>query len=211
VDNEGLQLHQYANSQISTALGDGRRVGVEVKTAYPHDGSVSIEVTESDPAPWALTLRVPSWATGASVTENGNRRPVTPGSVVVERSFDVGDRIELDLPMSARWTYPDPRIDSIRGTVAVERGPLVMCVESVDLPGEGGVDLIRVDAGADLVESDGVVFAPGRRLEFDDGAWPYDSSGDPTSHGSEMTVPLSPYHNWANRGPSTMRVWIPTN
>lgn len=210
VDNRGLQLHQYADSRISTTLGDGRRVAIEVNTAYPQEGSVSIQIMESDPAPWALTLRVPSWATGAIITENGNQRSVQPGSVVVEHSFAVGDRIELELPMSARWTFPHPRIDSIRGTVAVEQGPLVMCVESVDLPGESSVDLIRIEAGADLVEADGVLTAPGRRLDYDDGAWPYGNASDSPSAGDEIGVPLSPYHNWANRGPSTMRVWIPT-
>ncbi len=68
---------------------------------------------------------------------------------------------------------PDPRIDAIRSCVAVERGPLVMCAESVDLPNERHVE-------------DAVTLAT-----------------EPTD------VALIPYHQWANRGPSTMRVWLP--
>ena len=209
VDRGGLQIHQYADSRISAALDSGHPVGLEISTGYPVEGRVSIEITESSPEPWALTVRVPEWAAGATLTENGNRRPVDPGSVTVERSFAVGDRIELELPMSPRWTFPDPRIDSIRGTAAVERGPLVMCVESVDLPGQASVDLVRVDAGAELVDGDGTVTAPGRRVDFEDDPWPYEASAIDPDQGDEIAVPLVPYHNWANRGPSTMRVWIP--
>ncbi|NIS36902.1 MAG: glycoside hydrolase family 127 protein, partial [Actinobacteria bacterium] len=52
----------------------------------------------------------------------------------VSRSFRAGDRIRLDIPVEPRWTAADPRIDAVRGTVAVEHGPLVLCAESTDLP-----------------------------------------------------------------------------
>ncbi len=210
-DGDGLQLHQYADSRISTTLEDGRRVGIEVKTEYPRQGIVSIAITESDGSPWALTLRVPSWANEAWLEESGTRRSVQPGTTVVERSLSIGDRIELGLPLTPRWTFPDPRIDSIRGTVAVERGPLVLCAESVDLPGRSSVDQIMVDAGSDLVDGDVTVAAAGRLVDVADQAWPYDNSVDLPAQGDEIAIPLMPYHNWANRGPSTMRVWIPTN
>ncbi len=84
-----------------------------------------------------------------------------------------------------------------------------MCVESVDLPGQASVDLIRVDAGAELADADGAVTAPGRRVDFEEEPWPYEASAIDPDQGDEIAVPLVPYHNWANRGPSTMRVWIP--
>ena len=209
VDDNGLQIHQYADSTISTSLEDGRRVGVKLKTGYPQDGKVTIEVTESDAAPWSLSLRIPAWASGASITENGDRREVEPGTTVVERPFAVGDRVELELPMTPRWIFPDSRIDSIRGTAAVERGPLVLCVESVDLPGAASVDTVRVESGGELVEGDDTVTAPGRLLDFAEDGWPYETSTSAPTIGDEIAVPLTPYHSWANRGPSTMRVWIP--
>lgn len=209
-DSVGLQLHQYADSRISATLDDGRRVGLEVKTEYPRKGIVSIEITETEGSPWALTLRVPSWAAGAWLDEGGERRSVPVGTTVVERSFTVGDQIELGLPMSARWTHPDPRIDSIRGTVAVERGPLVLCIESVDLPDESNVERIRIDAGSELDDGGDAVTATARLVDVDDRSWPYDTSNEAQVQGAEIALPLRPYHHWANRGPSTMRVWIPT-
>jgi DUF1680 family protein len=210
VDRHGLQIHQYADSRISAALDGGRRVGAEVKTGYPHDGTISIRITESDGRPWALSLRVPDWATGASLIDAGETRNVSPGSVSVERPFAVGDELVLELPMRARWTTADPRVDSIRGCVAVERGPLVLCLESVDLPDDSHVDLVRVDPGSDLTEDHGIVNAGGRLFEFEDRPWPYPGRVTQNAQGEDITLPLTPYHHWANRGPSTMRVWIPS-
>jgi DUF1680 family protein len=90
----------------------------------------------------------------------------------------------------------------------MERGPLVLCVESVDLPDGAGVDEMRVDPDADL-EVDGVeVTARGSLIEFENRPWPYPETTD-RAPGREVQIPLTPYHDWANRGPSTMRVWIP--
>jgi DUF1680 family protein len=208
-DESGLQLHQYAASRLSTTFGDGRRVGVQIATAYPDHGRISIMVTESDGSPWSLTLRVPPWSSESWLTVAGERRKVAPSQAVVERAFAVGDLIDLDLDLTPRWTWPDPRIDSVRGCVAVERGPLVLCVESVDLPGEQSVDTLWLDPASGLEQSDGVVTATGNLLEFEDGPWP--TRGPVISGQSEVDVPLTPYHRWANRGPSTMRVWMPAD
>jgi len=208
-DGKGIQLHQYADARISTKLDGGRNVGLEIGTGYPTEGRVLVKVTETDDEPWSLTFRVPEWATGASLVENGGRRGVGPGTVSVERTFQEGDEIALDFPLTPRWTYPDPRIDSIRGCVAVERGPIVMCVESADLPDGVGVDSIEVEPDTGIDESDGVVTVSGRRVQLDDNGWPYQGNRASESNDEDVRVVLAPYHSWGNRGPSTMRVWMP--
>jgi DUF1680 family protein len=176
-------------------------------TAYPDEGAVSIRVTETDGSPWSLTLRVPQWSEEAWLTVGGERRKVSPGAATIERGFDVDEEIRLELDMTPRWTWPDPRIDSVRGCVAVEQGPLVLCVESVDLPDEQSVDTVRIDPDSALEESNGTVSAGGSLLTFEDRAWP--EAGPVIAGRSDTVIPLRPYHDWANRGPSTMRVWIP--
>jgi len=112
---------------------------------------------------------------------------------------------------------PDPRIDAVRGTVAVQRGPLVYCAESVDLPGEREVDAVRVDPSVEPEDGpDGTVVAPGElveRAEVDpsEAAWPYRPLDRATVSAAERAgIVLVPYNSSANRGPSTMRVWLPT-
>jgi DUF1680 family protein len=210
-DDSGLQIHQYADSRIRTSINGGRRVGIDVSTDYPESGAVTIRIVETDGDPWALTLRVPSWAGGSTLIESDGRREVEPGLVVIERHFAVGDEVSLLFPVGPRWTTPDPRIDAIRGTAAVERGPLVLCLESVDLPGDEDVDSIRVDLTVPPVESASSVLVRAELVEERDEPWPY-RSGSPGDEdaGKAIDVPLIAYHDWANRGPATMRVWLPT-
>ena len=130
--------------------------------------------------------------------------------VVLERPFVAGDVVTLTRPLESRWIVPDPRIDAIRGCVAVERGPLVMCAESAGPPNERHVDLLHVDPAIPPRDVDGEVVVAGRFLEPTDAAWPYaDATADAVTFATEPTdVSLIPYHQWANRGPSTMRVWL---
>lgn len=208
VDDGGLQLHQYADSRITTTLGDGLPVGLEVSTGYPNDGKIRVRVTEGGDSQWTLRMRVPEWAGSAWLTAGGQRTQVGPGMAAVEGPFLEGDQIELELDMSPRWVMPDARIDAIRGCVAAERGPLVLCVESVDLPEKNNVGAVRVDPDSGLEDGAGQITVRGRLLDFEDRPWPYPGT-EPVVDGSEVAIPLTPYHDWANRGPSTMRVWIP--
>ena len=114
--------------------------------------------------------------------------------------------VRLTLPVTPRWTWPHPRIDAVRGTVAVERGPLVLCMESVDLG--GSVNDVRVDTSNPPQDRDGVTHVLAGTVDVTDPLWPYGDAAD--ADAPEMrAIPLVPYNTWANRGPSTMRVWLP--
>ncbi|MET7698562.1 beta-L-arabinofuranosidase domain-containing protein [Streptomyces sp. NPDC005485] len=217
-DDNGVQLHQYADAEISTTLANGDGVALRVRTDYPSGGSVTVRIARSPDRPWTLSLRVPAWTDGATawlVDADGVRRAVAPGTAAVTRVFRPGDEIRLELPMAPRWIEPDPRIDSVRGSVAVQRGPLVYCAESVDLPGGHEVDAVRVDPSTEPQDGpDDTVVAPGELTvprDPDDAAWPYRPPGRAAAPATDRTgIVLVPYHSWANRGPSTMRVWLPT-
>ncbi|TRW47659.1 glycoside hydrolase family 127 protein [Georgenia yuyongxinii] len=206
-DDDGVQLHQYAPADIRTTLPDGEVVELRVLTEYPADGHIRVEVLRGAARPWTLSLRVPAWAEGASVTAAGSSEPVTAGYARVTRAFAAGEVVQLELPVHARWSWADPRVDAARGQVAVERGPVVMCLESVDLGADVATARVRTDEPP--LERDGAVLVPVVTAELDDAAWPY-RHGAPNPPASESRlVPLTPYHRWANRGPSTMRVWMP--
>lgn len=193
-DEEGVQLHQYAPSRVRTTLPDGRAVAFEVETGYPADGAIRIRHTADSAAAWTLTLRIPAWAEGARVhvtTAAGAEESVaSPGYATVRRAFRDGDVVELLLPVRPRVTRPDPRVDAVRGCVVIERGPEVLALESVDF----GADVVDAVAAGAPDERDGRVLLPVRHRGSDAPA---------------IDVALVPYHDWAQRGPSTMRVWIP--
>lgn len=219
-DDDGVQLHQFADAEIATTLAAGRDVALRVRTDYPSGAGVTVRIERSPQWPWTLSLRVPEWTRGATAwltAPDGARRAVAPGTAALTRLFRPGDLIRLDLPMAPRWIGPDPRIDSLRGTAAVQRGPLVYCAESVDLPEGHEVDAVRVDPSTRPEDGpDGTVVAVGELAPPSDGraneAWPYPPLDQVAAApaAERAAVLLVPYHSWANRGPSTMRVWLPT-
>ncbi len=216
--SDGVQLHQYADCEIDTWLADGRRVQLRVDTDYPGGGSVTITSTGPEIGTWTLSLRVPPWAEGATVTDPEGTRPAAPGTIALGRTFGPGDTVRLELPVSPRISFPDPRVDAVRGTVAVERGPLVLCVESVDLPGHLSLADLRLDPTrlpVDIVAPAGPtaqpwVLAGGASAAAIENDWPYRPAAVPADR-HDVAIPMLPYHLWANRGPSTMRVWIPVD
>lgn len=209
-DDEGVQLHQYAPARVRTALLDGRAVAFDVETRYPADGDVRLTVRVD--GEWTLGLRIPAWASGATLRFEGadgstDLQDAAPGIARMHRAFAAGDVVTLCLPIAPRISFPDARIDAVRGAVAVERGPEVLALESVDL----GADV--ADATIDLdtppVEREGRVWVRvAQRAAAADG-WPY-AERPPVGGSDAIDVPLVPYHEWAERGPSTMRIWIPT-
>ena len=207
-DASGIQLHQYAPASIRTTVDGGQAVALEVATEYPKSGSVRVRVLTDAAEPWTLSLRVPAWAEGARAVvrpADGGPEQVLdadphgrPGTVSVERAFAAGDEVELVLPVAPRFAAPDPRVDAVRGCLVVERGPEVFALESVDVAGTGlaASDFadLRVDPDvAPRDDADGSVVA---------------AIVDERT-GARAEVPLVRYHDWAERGPSQMRVWVP--
>lgn len=216
-DDEGLQLHQYVPGLVRHRRADGRELCVTVATGYPYDGEIRVRIDSDGTGggtadPWSLSLRVPGWATeGATLTVGGRARPVSPGVVTERRAWRRGDEVVLSLPMAPRFTYPHSRIDAVRGCVAVERGPLVYALESVDVPGVETVDDLRVDTSRPPRMAGHRVTVRCERVRADEPDWPYRSHPNGSGPVAALDeVPLVAYHAWANRGPSTMRVWLPT-
>ncbi|HVN62318.1 MAG TPA: beta-L-arabinofuranosidase domain-containing protein [Gaiellaceae bacterium] len=217
VAETGVQLHQYASSTIRTASPGTGPVELAVETDYPWSGRVAVEVVSSADAVWTLSLRVPAWARAAIL----DGEPVAPGGyAALTRRWRAGDRVVLEIDVSPRLTAPNPRIDAVRGCLAIERGPVVYCLEELDLP--AGVELgdVAVDAAAEPVDSGSVAQLgglPGVALAGvvrDVNGWRETAYCD--VHALPAAAPASPtqllavpYFAWANRNEGGMRVWIP--
>jgi len=215
-DETGLQVHQYASARIEAKLKVLR-----VETDYPWDGRVKATVEETDGATWQLALRVPGWCEGASLQVNGQAvEAATSGGTyaAVKRAWQVGDVVELDLPMEPRLTAPNPRVDAIRGSLAIERGPLVYCLEQVDQEPDLNLLDVRIAPEASLQATrhehllGGVVAIEASGVVVDIGVWQdalYRPAPTENLPQREVTLTAVPYHAWANRGPGSMRVWVP--
>jgi DUF1680 family protein len=215
-DATGVQLHQYASADLQARVPGGT-VLLAVRTGYPWDGRVTVEVVEAPEGPWTLSLRVPGWCRSAVLSgpDGSGPRAVGAGYAELSRSWRTGEAAVLELELPVRVTEPDPRVDAVRGCVAVERGPLVYCLESADLPPGTQLEELRWDPRRepatvprpDLGDGFVGVTVPVVRGPAA-GAAPA-GSGPAGDGAAGLSAGAVPYFAWANRGAEAMRVWIP--
>ena len=207
---DGLALHLYAESDLRFTVAGGE-VKLAIRTDYPWTEEVALEVRPAAPVEFTLQLRIPGWCRGATLAINGQAQPVAPvnGYAVLRRVWRPGDQVMLTLPMPIERVRADPRVSTAAGKVALQRGPVVYCLEEPD----NGADLAALSlprtaaltarhdpallGGCVVIEGQGVRVQPGRSL--------YTVAPPQTE-----TRPLwaIPYGLWANRGEGEMRVWI---
>ena len=208
-------VHLYAGGQASLDIGK-QRVTLQQKTQYPWDGRVRITVRPEVPAEFTLALRIPGWSSGAKLTVNGrgvNLADVTSkGYAKVKRLWSKGDRVELVLPMPVERIEAHPKVRQDRGCVALQRGPVVYCLEQVDNgPDLGGIVLPRnakLTARKDARLFGGVGVITGKALRFDAGKWSDGLYRPVASKTRPAPIKAIPYFLWANRAEGEMLVWI---
>ncbi len=207
----GVQIHQYMNVVLKTETGDWR-----LETGYPSDGNVRV-ICESD-MECELSLRIPRWSTHNALRVNGTvvELETRDGHANIKRTWRAGDVVELELDMTPRFIQSHPYVDATRGCVAIERGPLVYCIEQVDQSAD--VNDLRVNADAELravwdaTVCGGVMILEAEGTVFDAREWDgklYRETRNEKKDLPRATIRAIPYYAWNNRRADKMRVWIP--
>jgi len=206
-----LSLDLYAAGRIDSVV-DGKPVSLEVATSYPWDGTIAITVTPERLQRFALQLRIPAWCTDWKLYVNGKvvRTKVVRGFAKIARSWQVGDRVELRLAMPVQRIHADPRVRQDAGRIALQRGPVVYCLEGCDngrdldslaLPEKGNFSIrhqSRLLGGVSTLH--------GR-------AWrdqPFTGELYRPTPAARNLEPVTavPYYAWDNRAAGAMAVWI---
>ncbi len=203
-------VNLYVGSD-ATVEAAGTRLRLAQTTEYPWQGRITLRVDPAQPAHVDLALRIPGWARGEAVpgnlyrfadagagltrqairlTVNGRSVPVQPvkGYAHIRREWKKGDIVVLDLPMPVRRVLANDAVAEDRGRAAIQRGPVVYCLEGVD---NGGHVL---DTAVPLDEKLAATFRPGLL------------GGVDVITG--RTITAVPYYSWNNRGKGEMVVWI---
>ena len=217
----GLQLHQYIATTIEASLDGQRPIKVQLDTNYPWEGQVKLTIEETDGSPWELALRIPGWCQEATVQVGDEIIDVSASRgeyARIQRVWQSGDVVLLNLPLQPRIIEPHPRIDALRGSVAIERGPLVYCLEEVDQPAEANLLDVCIAPETPLQARwredllGGIVVIEAQGAVADMSSWArelYRAMAAESLAQQEVKLMAVPYYAWANRGPGTMRVWIP--
>ena len=219
LSERAVWLHLYGASEFDADVPSAGHLRLVQDTRYPWDGAITLRVQAAPTGEVALHLRIPGWCQNAALQVNGTSAdaPVEPGTyAVLQRVWQEGDVVTLDLPMPVRLLTANPRVEPARNQVAVARGPLVYCLEEQDLPAGVNLDAIYVAAdtqfepmhdasllgGVTVLEADAeVVHQP---------AWNEQLYRPLGGERIERTrIRLIPYYTWANRGVGQMTVWLP--
>ena len=208
-----VAVHLYIQSSARLSV-QSHDVRLRQETSYPWDGTVRISVDVDEPVTFGLRLRLPGWCPDAALMVNGAAFDVethlSKGYVRVERQWQAGDRVELRLSMPVRRVYAHPAVPQDAGCVAVQRGPLVYCLEEADnpialhriaLPREATLEA-RFEPG--LLGGVTVITGTAHAADDTDEAL---YCGEPPAR-RPMPITAIPYYAWDNRAPGQMRVWV---
>ncbi len=223
VKDGDVYVNMFLGSDVAIDSGDNK-VRLLQQTSYPWEGEVKITVEPQRDEVFAILVRIPGWARNQPVPSdlysfvrempvdvalkvNGRPQPleVTAGYARLERQWKRGDTIELSLPMPVRRIVSHPEVRTNRGRVALQRGPLVYCLEGLDNDG----------AVLDLVISDDAELTTHRRPDLLGGVVTIEGRAGTARRTLDGRIvpdaarPFTaiPYYAWAHRGRAPMTVW----
>lgn len=215
-DGEGIVVNLHETGTARLVLRDGPPVRIEAETSYPAAGAVRYTITPTATATFALKLRVPRWCRAAAASINGTATALSPGPdgyAAIRRTWEPGDRLNLDLPLETRIIIGER---SNEGRLAVLHGPLVLAADAAEaVQGAGGIDVdgLRV-AGPSVAD----LAATAESAPPDLACWPdarmfrIRAAPRAAAAGAASTTPLEiglvPFADAGGSG-SRYRVWLP--
>jgi uncharacterized protein len=207
-----LYVNLFVESQTETKL-ENALVVVQQKTDYPWSGDVRILVSPRKKALFTVKVRIPGWSVNKplpgdlyrytnpsenkpELAINGEKTAFSEekGYAVLTRTWSPGDEILVSLPMEVRKVKAHEQVADNRGKVALERGPVVYCVEETDNP--------HIH---ELTVTGNTLFSCEYHPELLAGVEVIKASG-PTENEHFTAIP---YYVWNNRGANRMKVWLP--
>ena len=215
-NDNSIFVNLYISSTGETIL-NGNTITIKQETEYPWEGTVKIDISVETPSKFTLNLRIPDWCRNATLEVNGSvvdvEKNIQNGYVRIDRTWNDGDHVELVLAMPVEQIKAHPAVRSDVGQIALQRGPLIYCLEEVDnprplhqisLPSDFSVDAIFEP---ELLGGVVAIKGEGRTPNLEDWGEKLYQRANETS-----TKPIKfkaiPYYAWDNREPGEMRVWI---
>lgn len=218
LSKKGLWVNLYGASTLNTLLENGSKIKLSQSTNYPWDGKIELNMEECKKANFSIFLRIPAWASSYSLKINGEdvTIKVSPGEYLeLNRTWKKGDQIALILPMDAKLMAANPLVEQTRNQVAVKRGPVVYCIEDVDLP--ENISIFDVTLPVDInftpelmvIGQSHLVALKGKGLFTPAGSTNGDLYLPVNTKKDSIEISLIPYYAWGNRGKGDMNVWLP--
>jgi DUF1680 family protein len=219
---DGIYAHLYDNSELNWHLENGVGLKVVQKTSYPWDGNVEITVTPAEATEFTFYVRIPGWADHAQVAVNTKALAgAMPGQYLpIRRRWSPGDVIQLKVEVVPQVITANPRVADDSGRVAIQRGPLIYCLEEIDQPSGISLSDVAVNPGRRPAEQfqtefkndllGGMVVLHHTGAVYERGSAEkmlYSRYGGESVRTEKTPLTFIPYYAWANRQATSMQVW----
>lgn len=213
---DALYVHLYVGNEMEVPVGD-KTLRLKISGDYPWHEQVDIRVMSPETVRHTLALRLPDWCDAPRVLLNGEtcEGEIRKGYLHINRCWQEGDRIALTLPMLVRRVYGNPQLRHVAGKVAVQRGPLVYCLEEADNGAQLHNLWLPKDSAFSLIQGKGIfahkilIQADGQRRSCEQAQqqalYHYDKS---PGIREPKKLTFIPWFSWANRGEGEMRIWV---
>ncbi|MBA3868842.1 MAG: glycoside hydrolase family 127 protein [Anaerolineae bacterium] len=217
-DTDTLYVHLYASNHAEVEV-NSRAVKISQQTDYPWAGQIRLGVDVDQAGRFRLGLRIPGWCRAYTLKVNGEAltTAATKGYVLIDREWKSGDEIILSLEMPVERVLPHPLIRHDAGNIALQRGPVVYCIEEADNGNNLANVIIPQDARMittfepDLFDGVSVINVEAQRSTTDWKGGLYQPESAQHLTRVPTAIKAIPYCFWANREPGEMRVWIREN
>ena len=213
-----IYVNLYGANTLTTKLDGIGEISLEQKTDYPWDGNIALTVTKlKGKKDFTLKLRIPAWCDNATIKVNGepvNVDAKNESYAAVTRQWKKGDVVTLDMPMETKLMEANPLVEECRGQVAVQRGPVIYCLESNDLNGIN-IDNIAIPMDAKFtpvettIEGSRMMALETEAVNRTEASWENTLYREISKDKNTVKIRLIPYFAWGNRGDSEMTIWIP--
>lgn len=215
VEGSTAWIDLYVGGEITAEMQDGK-AHLQVATRYPWDGKVSINVSLAEAKQFRIALRIPGWCEEARLFVNGEEIDVAKvlqhGYAYVDRLWQDGDQIELQLAMTIQRMQSHPQVRANAGKVALQRGPLVYCLEEADNGALLSSLILPYDAPLrerlDAQLLGGCVVIEGEGWREEEASWGEPLYRPVAKSKAKVVLTFVPYYLWANRGEGEMTVWV---
>lgn len=219
ISQKGVWFNLYGGNQLDTKLTDGSALKLTQVSDYPWDGKVVTTVDKvASKKAFSMNFRIPEWCEKATLTVNG--KPVdadlSAGKYAeVNRVWKKGDVVELNLAMTVKLMESNPLVEETRNQTVVKRGPLVYCLESMDVEGGQSIDNVLIPANIQLtpnkitIDGSPIVALDGEAQLMNEGSWKGTLYKQVSDSSKKVKIRLIPYYAWGNRGKADMTVWMP--
>jgi len=189
--DDALWVNLFIQSETKVNINN-IPVSIKQQTEYPWEGRVTLSIDPDQSGKFDVKLRLPDWCKKYTLKVNGEEQNASLSSqyLVINRKWEKGDQVEFEMDMPVEVVAADPRVKANIGKRAIQRGPIVYCLEEADNSTFDTIELTPSTSYSINTEKDllgGVVTI--------------------TAENGNQKYKFIPYYTWDNRNPGKMKVW----